>query len=154
MKTSMSKSKKGNNIIQHLDTLRWRCIGPFRGGRVVAVSGDPKEQQVFYFGAVGGGIWKTKDGGTYWENISDGYLNSASVGALTVAPSDRNIIYAGMGESTIRIDVSYGDGVYKSADGGQSWKNVGLEKIRHISEIRVHPQNPELLYVAAFGDAF
>ena len=154
MKTSMSKSKKGNNIIQHLDTLRWRCIGPFRGGRVVAVSGVPKEKQVFYFGAVGGGIWKTKDGGTYWENISDGYLNSASVGALTVAPSDRNIIYAGMGESTIRIDVSYGDGVYKSADGGQSWKNVGLEKIRHISEIRVHPQNPELLYVAAFGDAF
>ena len=90
----MSKSKKGTHIIPHLDTLRWRCIGPYRGGRVVAVSGDPTEPQVFYFGAAAGGIWKTEDGGTFWENVSDGFLKSASVGALTVAPSDRNVIYA------------------------------------------------------------
>ena len=140
--------------IQHLNTLRWRCIGPPRGGRVVAVAGDPDNSQVFYFGAAAGGIWKTEDGGTYWENVSDGFLESAAVGALTVAPSDPNVIYAGMGESTIRGDVSFGDGVYKSTDAGKTWKNIGLQKTRHISEIRVHPQNPDWVYVGAFGDAF
>jgi len=109
---------------------------------------------VFYFGAVAGGIWKTVDGGTYWENVSDGFLNSAAVGALAVAPSDNNVIYAGMGESTIRIDVSFGDGIYKSNNAGKTWKNIGLQNTRHISEIRVHPENPDLLYVSAFGDAF
>ncbi|MDP6466034.1 MAG: hypothetical protein QGH65_19375, partial [SAR324 cluster bacterium] len=94
-----------------------------------------------------GGIWKTVDGGTYWENVSDGFLNSAAVGALTVAPSDNNVIYAGMGESTIRIDVSFGDGIYKSTNAGKTWKNIGLQNTRHISEIRVHPENPDLLYV-------
>ncbi|HHZ78576.1 MAG TPA: glycosyl hydrolase, partial [Candidatus Lambdaproteobacteria bacterium] len=143
-----------SNSITHLNTLRWRCIGPPRGGRVVAVAGDPFDSQVFYFGAAAGGIWKTEDGGTYWENVSDGFLASAAVGALTVAPSDTNVIYAGMGESTIRIDVSFGDGVYKSTDAGKTWKNIGLRKTRHISEIRVHPNNPDLVYVAAFGDAF
>ena len=140
--------------IQHLNTLRWRCIGPPRGGRVVAVAGDPDNSQVFYFGAAAGGIWKTEDGGTYWENVSDGFLGSAAVGALTVAHSDPNVIYAGMGESTIRGDVSFGDGVYKSTDAGKTWKNIGLRKTRHISEIRVHPQNPDWVYVGAFGDAF
>ena len=102
-----------NNVQRNLihQNLRWRCIGPSRGGRVVAVAGDPANQQVFYFGAAAGGIWKTEDGGIYWENVSDGFLRSSSVGALTVAPSDPNVIYAGMGESTIRIDVSYGDGI-------------------------------------------
>ena len=109
---------------------------------------------VFYFGACVGGIWKTVDGGQYWENISDGYLNTASVGALAVSEADPNVIYAGMGESTIRLDVSYGDGVYKSTDGGDTWVHTGLEETNHISEIRVHPQNPDLVYVAAFGHAF
>ena len=149
----MTKSLSSKKI-QHLDTLRWRCIGPPRGGRVVAVAGDPVNSQVFYFGAAAGGIWKTEDGGTYWENVSDGYLKSSAVGALTVAPSDPNVIYAGMGESTIRIDVSFGDGVYKSSDAGKTWKNIGLKKTKHIGEIRVHPQNQDLVYVAAFGDAF
>ncbi len=147
-------SKSNVNSIPHLNTLRWRCIGPPRGGRVVAVSGNPQNSQVFYFGAAAGGIWKTEDGGLFWENVSDGFLQSSAVGALTVSHSDPNVIYAGMGESTIRIDVSYGDGVYKSVDAGKTWKNVGLRKTRHIGEILVHPQNPNLVYVAAFGDAF
>src|SRR6476469_2752174 len=96
----------------------WRLIGPFRGGRVVAVAGDPIHQLVFYFGSTGGGVWKTTDGGHYWRNVSDGYFRRASVGALSVAPSDPNVIYAGMGETTIRGNVSHGDGVYKSTDAG------------------------------------
>ena len=134
--------------------VKWRCIGPSRGGRVVAVAGDPVNTQVFYFGAAAGGIWKTVDGGTYWENVSDGFLSSAAVGALQVAPSDPNVIYAGMGESTIRIDVSYGDGVYKSTDAGKTWTNLGLKETRHIGEIRIHPDNPDVVYVAALGHAF
>lgn len=134
--------------------LTWRCIGPPRGGRVVTVAGHPTDRMTFYFGAVGGGVWKTTDGGTYWENITDGYFTTAAVGAVAVAPSDPNVIYAGTGEATIRGDVSYGDGVYKSTDGGKSWTNVGLADTYHIAQIRVHPQNPDLVYVAALGHAF
>ncbi|MEM9009987.1 MAG: glycosyl hydrolase [Pseudomonadota bacterium] len=136
------------------DVLRWRCIGPPRGGRVVAVAGDPVDPMTFYFGACAGGIWKTTDGGTYWECVSDGFLKTASVGALTVAPSDPNVIYAGMGETTIRIDVSWGDGVYKSTDAGRTWRHMGLSETRHIGEIRVHPTDPDTVYVAALGHAF
>jgi len=93
-----------------LNGIEWRCIGPPRGGRVVAVAGDPVSPAVFYFGACAGGVWKTYDGGTYWENISDGYFKTASVGAIAVADSDPNVIYAGMGEACIRLDVSHGDG--------------------------------------------
>lgn len=134
--------------------LEFRCIGPFRGGRVVAVAGDPRDSNTFYFGAVCGGVWKTTDAGQYWENISDGYFTASSVGALEVAPSDPNVIYAGTGESTIRIDVSIGDGVYKSTDAGRSWKHIGLKDTRQIAKIRTHPNNPDLVYVAALGHAF
>ena len=134
--------------------LEWRCIGPFRGGRVVAVAGHPVDSNVFYFGATAGGVWKTTDGGTYWENISDGFFKTAAVGAIAVAESDPNVIYVGTGESCIRNDVSHGDGVYKSTDGGLTWKNVGLEATRHIARIRVHPEDPDLVYVAALGHAF
>ena len=137
-----------------LGALRWRCIGPPRGGRVVAVAGDPADPAVFYFGACAGGVWKTYDAGTYWENVSDGFFKTASVGAIAVAQSDPNVVYAGMGESCIRGDVSYGDGVYKSTDGGGSWTHMGLEDTRHIARIRIHPGNPDLVYVAALGHAF
>jgi photosystem II stability/assembly factor-like uncharacterized protein len=134
--------------------LAWRCIGPFRGGRVVAVAGDPVQRAVFYFGACAGGVWKTTDGGTYWENVSDGFFRTAAVGALAVAEADPNVVYAGMGEHTIRVDVSHGDGVYRSTDGGRSWTHCGLADTRHIGRVRVHPADPDLVYVAALGHAF
>ncbi len=136
-----------------LKALKWRLVGPFRGGRVVAVSGDPVNPQIFYFGSTGGGVWKTYDGGRFWENVSDGFFKRASVGGLAVAPSDPNVIYAGMGETTIRGNVSHGDGVYKSTDAGKTWTHLGLEKTRNIGKVRVHPQNPDIVYVAAFGHA-
>ncbi|MBX6350706.1 MAG: glycosyl hydrolase [Clostridia bacterium] len=134
-----------------LGSLRWRLIGPFRGGRVVAVAGDPARPEVFYFGSTGGGVWKTTDAGTTWWNVSDGYFRRASVGAIAVSPSDPNVVYVGMGESTIRNTVSHGDGVYVSTDGGASWRHVGLAETQNIGRVRVHPQNPEVAYVAAFG---
>ena len=136
-----------------IKALKWRLVGPFRGGRVVAVSGDPENPQIFYFGSTGGGVWKTYDGGRFWENVSDGFFKRASVGGLAVAPSDPNVIYVGMGESTIRGNVSHGDGVYKSTDAGKTWKHLGLEQTRNIGKVRVHPENPDIVYVAAFGHA-
>lgn len=137
-----------------LNSLDWRCIGPPRGGRVVAVAGDPVDSAVFYFGACAGGVWKTYDAGTYWENISDGFFSTASVGAIEVASADHNVIYAGMGESCIRLDVTHGDGVYKSTDSGKTWMNMGLSDTRHISRVRTHPNNADIVYVAALGHAF
>jgi photosystem II stability/assembly factor-like uncharacterized protein len=134
--------------------LRWRCIGPFRGGRVVAVSGSYSEPNTFYFGATAGGIWKTIDAGVYWRPVSDGFLTTSSIGAIQVAPSDSNVIYAGTGETTIRIDVSHGDGVYKSVDAGKTWQNVGLQDTRAIGKIRIHPENPDIVWVAALGHPF
>ncbi|MEM7118200.1 MAG: glycosyl hydrolase [Chloroflexota bacterium] len=134
--------------------LKWRCIGPFRGGRVVTVAGDCQNRNVYYFGACAGGVWKTVDGGLYWNNVSDGYFNTAAVGAIAVSESDPNVIYAGTGEATIRIDVSHGDGVYKSVDGGQSWTHCGLSDTRFIGKVRIHPTNPDIVYVAALGHAF
>jgi photosystem II stability/assembly factor-like uncharacterized protein len=134
--------------------LEWRCIGPFRGGRVITVAGDPRDANTFYFGAVCGGVWKTTDAGQYWQNITDGYFTASSVGAIEVAPADPNVIYAGTGESTIRIDVSIGDGMYKSTDSGRTWKHIGLKDTRQISKVRTHPDNADLVYVAALGHAF
>ena len=137
-----------------LNALQWRLIGPFRGGRCVAVAGDPVNPLVFYHGATAGGVWKTHDGGTYWENVSDGFFNTSAVGAIAVSDSDPNVIYAGTGEACLRADASYGDGVYKSTDGGKTWANVGLENTRQIGRIRIHPKDPDTAYVAALGHEY
>ena len=137
-----------------LDLLHWRSIGPHRGGRTVAVAGHPTDPMTFYFGACAGGVWKTTDGGTYWKNVSDGYLTSAAVGAIAIAQADPNILYIGMGEACLREDVYGGDGVYKSTDSGRTWLHLGLEDTQHISRIRVHPTDPNTVYVAALGHAF
>jgi photosystem II stability/assembly factor-like uncharacterized protein len=134
--------------------LRWRSIGPHRGGRVVAVAGVRAQPHVYYFGGTGGGIWKTTDGGIRWANVSDGQLGTGSVGAVAVAESDPNVVYAGMGEGCIRGNVSHGDGMYRSTDAGKSWTSVGLRDTRQIGRVRVHPRDPDLVYVAALGHAF
>jgi photosystem II stability/assembly factor-like uncharacterized protein len=131
--------------------LRYRSIGPTRGGRAIAVAGDPSDKRVFYFGSGGGGVWKTADGGGIWENVSDGFFKTASVGALAVSLSDPNVVYAGMGETAIRGNVSRGDGVYRSTDAGRTWEHLGLENTQNIGQVLVHPENPEVVYVAAFG---
>jgi photosystem II stability/assembly factor-like uncharacterized protein len=135
-----------------LKALQWRSIGPFRGGRSTAVAGVASQPMVFYFGGTGGGVWKTTDGGINWEPITDGSVfGTGSVGAIGLSDSDPNTIYVGMGESPIRGNVSHGDGVYKSTDGGKTWKRSGLEDSRQISRIRVNPKNPDIVYVAAQG---
>jgi photosystem II stability/assembly factor-like uncharacterized protein len=133
--------------------LKWRLIGPFRGGRAVAVAGVPGDSTTFYFGGVNGGIWKTTDAGTVWTPIFDSQP-VGSIGAIAVAPSDPKVIYAGTGESDIRSDMSSGDGVYKSVDAGATWTHIGLEDTRQISRIVVDPQNPDVVYVGALGHAF
>jgi len=133
--------------------LRWRLIGPFRGGRVVAVAGVPGDSTTFYFGAVNGGIWKTSDAGTVWTPIFDDQP-VGSIGAIAVAPSDPKTIYAGTGESDIRSDLSSGTGVYKTVDGGSTWTHIGLEDTRQISRIVIDPQNPNVVYVGALGHAY
>jgi photosystem II stability/assembly factor-like uncharacterized protein len=133
--------------------LKWRLIGPFRGGRVVAVAGVPGDLTTFYFGSVNGGIWKTTDAGVTWAPIFDGQP-VGSIGALAVAPSDPKIIYAGTGESDIREDLSSGEGVYKSTDGGVAWSHIGLEDTRQISRIVIDPQDANVVYVGALGHAY
>ncbi|MEZ4415439.1 MAG: glycosyl hydrolase [Gemmatimonadota bacterium] len=133
-------------------TMAWRLVGPFRGGRSVAVAGVRDQPQTYYFGGVGGGVWKTSDAGITWTNISDGQISTASVGAIAVAPSDPNVVYLGMGEHAPRgVTTSHGDGVYRSTDAGKTWTHLGLTSTRAISRIVVHPQNPDVVYVAAQG---
>jgi len=136
-----------------LKGMKWRLVGPFRGGRVLAVSGVPGDANTFYFGAVAGGVWKTTDGGGSWRPIAD-MAKIVSVGAIEVAPSDPNVIYVGTGEACIRGDISYGDGVYKSTDAGKTWMHMGLADTRHIGRLQVDPHNPDIVYVAALGHAY
>lgn len=135
------------------DALEYRLVGPFRGGRSASVTGVPGKPNLFYFGATGGGVWKTEDGGRTWENISDGFFGG-SVGAITVAKSDPNVIYVGGGEVTVRGNVSSGYGIWKSEDAGKTWVASGLEKSRHVPKIAVHPSNPNIVYAAVLGDIY
>ncbi|MEO1436574.1 MAG: glycosyl hydrolase [Bacteroidota bacterium] len=136
-----------------IKSVEYRSIGPFRGGRSCAVSGVEGHPNLFYFGSTGGGIWRTKDGGSNWENISDGFFGG-SIGSVAVAPSDPNVLYVGGGEKTVRGNVSYGYGIWKSVDAGRTWTFSGLPKSRHIPRIRVHPKNPDIVFAAVLGDLF
>ena len=132
--------------------IKWRNIGPFRGGRANAVSGSKGNDQLFYAGYTGGGVWKTDDAGISWSNISDGFFDVGSIGEIAVSESDPNVIYVGTGEHAVRgVMTSFGDGVYKSTDAGKTWKNIGLQKSRHISDIAIHPNNSDIVFVAAQG---
>ncbi|MGI9517972.1 MAG: WD40/YVTN/BNR-like repeat-containing protein, partial [Pirellulaceae bacterium] len=135
------------------DVLQYRSIGPFRGGRAAACTGVPGQPMTFYFGATGGGVWRTDDGGSTWRNISDGFFGG-SIGAVAVADSDPNTIYVGGGEVTIRGNVSHGGGMWKSTDGGKTWEHIGLADTHHIPRIRIHPDNPDVVYVAAMGHLY
>jgi photosystem II stability/assembly factor-like uncharacterized protein len=136
-----------------LKGMKWRLIGPFRGGRVLAVAGVANQPNIYYFGAVAGGVWKTTDGGLTWSPIFDKQPVS-SIGAIAVAPSDPNIIYVGTGEACIRGDISFGNGVYKSLDAGKTWTHIGLDDTRHIGAVIVDPHDPNIVFVAALGHAF
>jgi photosystem II stability/assembly factor-like uncharacterized protein len=156
--TIASFSFSQNTPIYPIDSLlpentTFRQIGPFRGGRSAAVCGDLKNKNLFYMGSVGGGLWKTIDGGSNWKNISDGDFGG-SIGAVAVAPSDPTILYVGEGENTIRGNVSEGFGMWKSEDAGRTWKNIGLKDSRHIVRIVVHPKDPNIVWVAALGHLF
>lgn len=136
----------------YFSAVKYRNIGPFRGGRSVAASGVLGDPLTYYMGTTGGGLWKTSDAGSHWHNVSDGFFKLGSVGAVAVADSDPNTIYVGMGEHAPRaVMTSHGDGVYKSTDAGKTWNNIGLVETQHIARIRIHPSNPDLVYVAAQG---
>jgi len=143
------------DLNSYLKPLKWRNIGPFRGGRSVTSCGVVGDPMVYYMGTTGGGVWKTENAGWSWVNVSDGYFRTGSVGAVAVAESDPNVVYVGMGEHAPRgVMSSYGDGVYKSTDAGKTWKKMGLDLTRHISAIRIHPSNPDIVYVAAQGAVY
>ena len=147
-----------SNIFANQDSLisemSWRGIGPDRGGRSIAASGSPDRINEYYFGAVGGGLWKTTDGGQTWGPVTDGQINSSSVGAVAVSESNPDIVYIGMGETELRGNVMQGDGVYKTMDAGKTWEHIGLEETQAIAKIRVHPTNPDIVYVAALGHTY
>ncbi len=150
------KTKKSTQTVAVHDSLfhglKWRNIGPFRGGRSVASSGVVGQPMTYYMGTVGGGIWKTVDDGITWKNVSDGFLNTGTVGAIAVSESNPNIVIAGMGEHAARgVMTSMGDGVYKSTDAGKTWKHIGLDQTRHISDVIIHPTNPDIIFIAAQG---
>src|SRR5574338_65730 len=134
-----------------LKTFRWRSIGPDRGGRSIAISGVKGRPKDGYFGAVGGGLWKTTDGGENWTPVTDGQITSASVGAVAVSESNPDVVYIGTGEACIRGNIMPGDGVYKSSDAGKTWTKVGFDASDAISKIRIHPTNPDVVFVADFG---
>lgn len=150
-----SPTKNETEISRFFQPVKYRNIGPFRGGRSVCASGLINDPLTYYMGTTGGGVWKTEDAGQHWHNITDGYVGTGSVGAVAVSASDPNIVYIGMGEHAPRaVMTSHGDGVYKSTDAGKSWKHLGLKETQHISRIVIHPKNPDVVYVAAQGQLY
>ena len=139
--------------LSQFKALKWREVGPYRGGRSAAVAGIPSQPDTYYFGSVGGGVWKTTDAGGTWAPVSDGFFGG-SIGAVAVSESDPNVVYVGTGEKTVRGNVSHGDGMWKSTDAGKTWKHIGLADSRHIPRVRIHPTNPDLVYAAALGHLF
>lgn len=138
---------------EYFSAVKWRNIGPFRGGRSAAVTGVSGKANLFYFGATGGGVWKTTDAGNTWQNISDGFFGG-SVGSVAVSESDNNVIYVGMGEKTVRGNVSSGDGIWKTENAGKTWKHIGLKNSRHIPRMRIHPKNSDVVYAGVLGDLY
>ena len=138
---------------EYFSAVEWRNIGPFRGGRSAAVTGVSGKANLFYMGSTGGGIWKTNDAGNTWQNISDGFFGG-SVGAVAVSESDNNVIYVGMGEKTVRGNVSSGDGIWKSENAGKTWKHIGLKNSRHIPRMKIHPKNSDIVFAAVMGDLY
>jgi photosystem II stability/assembly factor-like uncharacterized protein len=126
------------------DKLKWRNIGPLRGGRSLGSSGSPGRPNEYYFGATGGGLWKTTDGGQEWASVTDGQISSSSIGAVAVAETNPDIVYIGGGETQLRGSITQGDGVYKTTDGGKTWRSLGLKETQAISRIRIHPTNPDM----------
>jgi photosystem II stability/assembly factor-like uncharacterized protein len=162
-KSSKSSTETASSAVSEklFSEMKWRNIGPYRGGRSIAVAGHADQPLTYYFGATGGGVWKTTDGGINWRCVSDtkdksapSAFKSSSVGALAVAPSDPNVVYCGMGETDIRGNIAMGDGVYRSTDGGETWKHLGLKETHAIGRIVVHPKDPDVVYVAALGHVF
>ncbi|MDX1404240.1 MAG: hypothetical protein R3192_06875 [Woeseiaceae bacterium] len=145
----IDRSKFADNI----RAMEWREVGPYRGGRSAAVAGIPDDRDTYYFGATGGGVWKTSNGGQAWENVSDGYFGG-SIGAVAVSAWDPNVVYVGGGEKTVRGNVSPGSGMWKSTDAGETWSQIGLTDSQHISRIRIHPRDPDLVYAAVMGHLF
>jgi photosystem II stability/assembly factor-like uncharacterized protein len=134
--------------------MRWRSLGPHRGGRSTAVAGSRTQPNVFYLGASGGGVWKSDNYGITWSPVTDGQISTGSIGAIDVSDSNPNVVYVGTGSEAIRSNVILGRGVYKSADGGKTWQSAGLKEVGQIGQLKVHPKNPDLVYVAAQGNPF
>ena len=150
----LTQGLRAQDFVSLLPPLEWRSIGPDRGGRSIAVAGHAERPLEYYFGATGGGLFKTTDGGNTWVPVTDGQVGSASVGAVAMAPSDPDIVYIGMGEVQLRANVLQGDGVYRSDDAGESWRHLGLADTHAIGRIRIHPTDPDRAYVAALGHPF
>ena len=138
----------------HLRTMEWRNIGPLRGGRSLSCIGSPGRRHEYYFGATGGGLWKTLDSGTTWFPVTDGQISSSSIGAVAVAETNPDVVFIGGGETQLRGSITQGDGVYKSSDGGETWRHVGLRDTQAVARIRIHPVNPDIVYVAALGHPY
>jgi photosystem II stability/assembly factor-like uncharacterized protein len=145
-------SGAAQDLNTYFKPLKFRSIGPFRGGRANAGTGVVGDPLTYYMGVTGGGVWKTTNSGHQWENISDGFFKTSSVGAIAVSESHPNVVYVGMGEHAPRgVMTSHGDGVYKSTDAGKTWEAIGLKETQHISRIVIHPDNPNIVWVAAQG---